>query len=429
MIERLPRHRRNLILGALLLLVLWFAWSIKAVLNPLLLGYTLAAIVAPFVRTLEKRGWRHRTAVVTVFSAALGSTLLVLLGLALQVRSLVIEVAAPGRGGEAVEAPVGDEAEPRGAAATSDGSVVDVVPPPASAEVPPQNGADVAAQDTSEPRVSPIVALVDRIDARVSQFVPLLEPGSVRGAFDALVSGGGDGGVLRAAGQASGQVARGLWSGLGSALEAIFGLSTLVLLVPLYAFFWMFEMDSLNAWVRRHVPVRERERTTRIAKRMGEILSRFFRGRLAICALKGAFVALALAICGVKYSLLLGTLAGLLSLIPFVGSVVAFALGLVVAVAYRENPWIGVVVAVAVYGSAELIEGYVLVPRILGESLGLSEVAVLFAVTAGGAALGLFGVLAALPIAAGIKVAFLEYVAPALKQWADESSPRAPSRP
>jgi predicted PurR-regulated permease PerM len=427
MIERLPRHRRNWILGALLLLVLWFAWSIKAVLNPLLLGYTLAAIVAPFVRTLEKRGWRHRTAVVTVFVAALGSTLLVLLGLALQVRSLVIEVAAPGRGGEAVEAPVGDESEPRAGAATSDGSVVDVVSP-AATEVPPQDGADVAAQDTSEPRVSPIVALVDRIDARVSQFVPLLEPGSVRGAFDALVSGGEDGGVLRAAGQASGQVARGLWSGLGSALEAIFGLSTLVLLVPLYAFFWMFEMDALNGWVRRHVPVRERERTSRIAKRMGEILSRFFRGRLAICALKGAFVAIALALCGVKYSLLLGTLAGLLSLIPFVGSVVAFALGLVVAVAYRENPWIGVAVAVAVYGVAELVEGYVLVPRILGESLGLSEVAVLFAVTAGGAALGLFGVLAALPIAAGIKVAFLEYVAPALKQWADESSPRAPSR-
>jgi predicted PurR-regulated permease PerM len=421
MIERLPRHRRNWILGALLLLALWFAWSIKSVLNPLLLGYTMAAIVAPFVRKLEKRGLSHRNAVVAVFVTALGTTLLVFLGLAVQLRSLVLEVAAP-RPAVVSEA---SPADTTGGSGASDGSVVDVVvPDQAASEANPEAPLDAGSD---EARVSPIVALVDRIDARASEFVPLLEPGTLRSAFDTLVTGG-DGSVLRAAGQAGGQVARGLWSGLGSALEAVFGLSTLVLLVPLYAFFWMFEMDALHTWVRRHVPVRERERTTRIARRMGEILSRFFRGRLAICALKGAFVTVALAICGVKYSLLLGTLAGLLSLIPFVGSVVAFVLGLVVAVAYRDNPWIGVLIAVAVYGLAEAIEGYVLVPRILGESLGLSEVAVLFAVTAGGAALGLFGVLAALPIAAGIKVAFLEYVAPALAQWADESSSRLETR-
>ena len=71
---------------------------------------------------------------------------------------------------------------------------------------------------------------------------------------------------------------------------------------------------------------------------------------------------------------------------------------------------------------AELLEGYVLLPRILGESLGLSDVTVLFVVTAGGAALGLLGVLIALPVAAVIKIVWLEFVEPALEQFAEEES-------
>jgi len=410
MIERLPRHQRNLALAALLLLVLWFAWSIRSVLNPLLLGYTMAAIVAPLVRRLEKRGFRHRTAVATVFVGAMGATMLVAVGLAFQVRALVVEI-----GGvrsvpqETAEAPAGVEVAP------TDPSLVEITSPDV-VDTP------VPEPLPTEPAPSRLVALVDRIDAAVAANVPIVEPGALRGAWDAFVTSESESGVLQAAGQAGGRVAQGLWSAVRTALESIFGLSTLVLLVPLYAFFWMFEMDAMHAWVARHVPVRERTRTSRIATRMGEILSRFFRGRLTICLLKGAFVSLALLVCGVEYSLLLGSLAALLSLVPFIGSVVSFALGALVAIAYQETWWVGLVIAALVYGLAEMLEGYVLMPRILGDSLGLSEVAVLFAVTAGGAALGLFGVLAALPIAAAIKVMFVEYVEPALAQWADESS-------
>ncbi|MEZ5977121.1 MAG: AI-2E family transporter [Planctomycetota bacterium] len=444
MIERLPRHKRNIALLVLGILVVWFAWSIRSVLNPLLLGYILAAIVQPVVRRLVKRGLKRRTAVVVVFASAALATLLVGLGLFVQLRSLVLdlgragaaraELVATNEGGS--ESAARDESgadAPRAAAPpNSGGSVAEVAPPQVGADasdanVPEAPEESAGTSGSEEDDTAPIAALLARTEHYLQDLLGLDDD-----AFDEItatiadLTGQEPGSVTSAAAAAGQRMATGLWASLRRFFGAVSGLTTLALLVPLYAFFWMFEMDAMHRWIRGHIPVRERTRTSRLAAKMGEILSRFFRGRLTICLIKGALVTVLLLAVGVRYSLLLGMLAGILSLVPFVGSLVAFALGAVVAAASWDGWVAGVLIAAVVYGAAELIEGYVLMPRILGDSLGLSEVAVLFAVTAGGAALGLFGVLAALPIAAAIKVVFREYVDPALTQWAEEESTPAP---
>lgn len=435
MIERLPRNKRNIALAAMAILVLWFGWSIRSVLNPLILGYILAAIVVPVVRVLTKRGWNHRNAVVVVFASAMAVSILVGLGIAVQLRFLVRDLMPASDASAQVEL----EASTDDAKTNESVGVVDVKPPANSGvvELLPNGapmgstepdagdasdadgglgsgaGADMAANGDDE---RPLNRVIERADAWVLETfgVELLNDSERRALVNFLPT---DEAELT---QAGSRVALGIWSRLRALTATIFGLSTLVLLVPLYAFFWMFEMDAMHGWLRRHIPERERGRSSRMAEKMGDILARFFRGRLTICVLKGLLITVALAVAGVPYSILLGLLAGIFSLVPFVGSVVAFALGTLVALGSHDPWWFALVVTIVIYGAAELIEGYILMPRILGDSLGLSEVAVLFAVTAGAASLGLFGVLAALPLAAAIKVAFTEYVDPALTQWADE---------
>jgi len=465
MLERLPRNKRNIGLAVLAVLVLWFAWSIRSVINPLILGYMLAAIVVPIVRGLTRRGWSHRTAVVVVFASATLLTLIVAVGMAIQVRFLVADLVpsvAEHDAEAAAEQVEGEQvARSGGDRSSGDGSAGDGAADPGASTGSSTGGVEVSDGVTEFPRDGAPTgegSTEGDGDAGDGQDAPganaeegteqdaelVVDPDRPLSAllrnvndwvFDAtgtqLLSEEDRDELLALAAEnesklagAGGRVAIGLWQRTQGALETIFGLSTLVLLVPLYAFFWMFEMDAMHAWIRRHIPVRERGRTTRMATQMGDILSRFFRGRLTICLVKGVLITVCLAIAGIPYSILLGMLAGLLSLVPFVGSVVAFALGAAVALGTRDPWWAALLITGAIYGAAELIEGYVLMPRILGESLGLSEVAVLFAVTAGGAALGLFGVLAALPLAAAVKVAFTEYVDPALTQWAEETSNR-----
>jgi predicted PurR-regulated permease PerM len=149
------------------------------------------------------------------------------------------------------------------------------------------------------------------------------------------------------------------------------------------------------------------------------VLSSFLRGRLVVSLLKGAFIALGLWMIGVPYALLLGCLAAFLSLIPFVGPMIAFLLGFLLAMLHRElfdALWrVGLI-----YVLAEFVEGYVLMPKVLGESLGLHPMVVLASLMIGGAALGMFGLLLALPIAATVIILTREIVLPALAKTSAE---------
>lgn len=389
MIEDLSPRKRNIALAILAALVLWFAWSIRAVVNPLLLGYLLAFIVLPLVRKLKARGLGHGVSVSIVFFA-MGSITLVI-----------------------------------GAAflAQSQDLVEDVLAVPGAAAGGPAELQDEALDVTEESH-----SWLDRTLHQGSEWLERwIGPGwfgSDRWSSENLLAWG-RGYLLEneqaqdAATNAGISAARVLGRLVGRAADAVFGIGSLVFLVPLYAFFWLFEIDRLHSWVEAHLPVRYRAQFTSIGSQVGELISSFFRGRVFISVIKGIGITLGFWAAGAPYPLLVGMTGGVLGLLPFVGGLAGFAIGaLAASLAY---PWFAaILLSGAIFSLMEMFEGYVLMPRVLGKSLGLSDVAVLFSVTAGGAALGLLGVLIALPLAAVSKVLFLEFVEPALQQFASE---------
>ncbi|MHC4263844.1 MAG: AI-2E family transporter [Planctomycetota bacterium] len=364
MLEDLSRHKRNMGLLAVALVVGFFAWKIRAVINPLILGYLLAFILQPAVERLQARGLKRSGAVLSVFGLAFGGTLLLGLGVVYQGRVL-IERFSP------------DET-------TAEIELIE-----SAEEVPPAEEVDEGGSEhqTGSERLEAFrVWLEERLGPEWVPPAPSLE------AFEALFEENEDARAF--AGKAGVAVA----STLGGALRSFFG---------------------GVVGIRDHIPVRQRDRFVSLFERLGEVLSVFFRGRLLVCLIKGGFLTVALIVAGIPFALLLGLGGGFLSIVPFLGGIAAFGAALVVAL--TTHSLVHALVATAlIFALAELFEGYVLMPRILGDSLGLTDVTVLFAITAGGAALGLLGVLIALPLAAAVKILYQEFVEPALEQFVEE---------
>lgn len=368
MLERLPRTKRNVILVLLGAFALWFLWTIRAVVNPLLLGYLLAFILHPAVQRVRSFGLSHRAAVSTIFALgflAIGGTGF---GVFWQTRHLVRGIAA-----------------------------------------------DPELRSRLEQRVSEARATVS--DWLGPEFAPDLDVGSLVESARELVQ---ESEGVPAAGKASLAAAGQALGIVGGWLGSIVGLIGVLILIPIYTYFLLFELERLHAAGRRFLPVRDRERLSHVATQIGGVISNFFRGRLGVCVLKGAFLTLGLWLAGVPYALLFGAASGLLSLIPFAGPFLGFLGALLVGT--LEHGFVsGLLRTGIVFGLGELLEGYVLIPKILGDSLGLHPVVVLFVILAGGAALGMLGVLIALPVAASLLIVFRELIMPGLQKSLDEA--------
>jgi predicted PurR-regulated permease PerM len=138
-----------------------------------------------------------------------------------------------------------------------------------------------------------------------------------------------------------------------------------------------------------------------------------------VCLCKGIFLALGLWIAGVQYSVLIGLGTGFLTLIPFVGSLIGFIVALVFAF-LDYDVFSSLMRTGIVFLLAEALENYVLIPKILGDSLGLHPIVVIFSLLAGAASLGMFGLLIALPLTASLVILAREFVLPVLADLADQ---------
>ena len=191
-----------------------------------------------------------------------------------------------------------------------------------------------------------------------------------------------------------------VWSG-GLAL---INFVALLLVTPVVAFYLLMDWDRIVAAVDDYLPREHRETIHHLSRELDRVLSGFVRGQLSVCLILGVFYAAALMIVGLKFGLLIGIFAGLISFIPFVGSIVGGLLSVGVAAAqYWEDPvWIAVVAAIFAVGQA--VEGNFLTPKLVGGKVGLHPVWLLFALSAFGVVFGFVGVLIAAPAAAVIGV-------------------------
>ena len=193
---------------------------------------------------------------------------------------------------------------------------------------------------------------------------------------------------------------RSLWSG-GRALVSIF---SLVVVTPVVAFYLIYDWHRMVKGVDGWIPVQHRETVHELAREIDAAISGFFRGQTAVCLILGSFYAVALTFTGLNFGLLIGIISGLITFIPYIGSMTGLILSLGVAVAQFWPAYGLIVIVLGIFLVGQFIEGYVLAPKLVGESVGLHPVWVIFALLAFGYLFGFVGLLVAVPLAATIGV-------------------------
>ena len=192
-------------------------------------------------------------------------------------------------------------------------------------------------------------------------------------------------------------------TGVTGAGFAIFNVLSLAVVTPVVGFYLLRDWQRVIAMVDSWLPHRYADVIRAQAREVDRILSAWVRGQALCCLILALFYASALTVAGLDLGLIVGMAAGLLSFIPYVGSITGglTAIGLALAQYQRWSGVIGVGVVLIV---GQILEGYVIYPRFLGDRVELPAVWVIFALFAGGAAFGFVGVMLAVPVAATIGV-------------------------
>lgn len=212
---------------------------------------------------------------------------------------------------------------------------------------------------------------------------------------------------------------------------ALFNLMSLLIITPLVTFYMLNDWDRLVAKVDGWIPRDHVKMVRGIARDINSAMAGFIRGQGTVCLLLGIFYAVALTVAGLNFGLLIGLTAGVLSFIPFVGSAIGGVLAVVTALVQFWPDWIQILIIAAIFGAGQFIEGNFLSPKLVGRSIGMHPVWLMFALLAFGYLFGFVGILLAVPLAAAIGVLsrfFLnQYLASQL--YLGGARPNAPASP
>ena len=174
-------------------------------------------------------------------------------------------------------------------------------------------------------------------------------------------------------------------------------------LIPILTFYLLRDWDSIVAHLGALVPSSQRQTIFKLARDTDEILGAFLRGQLLVMFALALIYSLGLTLVGLKFAVAIGVVAGLVSFVPYLGFV--FGIGLAsLTVALEPNPLWHLVGVFVTFTAAQMLEGTVLTPKLVGDRIGLHPVMVIFAIAAGGQLFGFFGILLALPAAAALSV-------------------------
>jgi predicted PurR-regulated permease PerM len=190
-----------------------------------------------------------------------------------------------------------------------------------------------------------------------------------------------------------------LLGGTASAVGAIVA----ALVVPVFAFYLLYDFDALVAKAAELIPPRHRPEAHSFFREVDAVLGQFFRGQFTVMAILATLYSAGYGLIGVPLALPIGIMAGLLSFIPYVGSTLALGAALLMT-ALDWQGWTQILWVLGVHAVIQGLEGFVVTPKIMGDTVGISAIAVLFALLVGAELLGFTGVLLAVPAAAVIKI-------------------------
>lgn len=180
---------------------------------------------------------------------------------------------------------------------------------------------------------------------------------------------------------------------------ALIGWLVNLLIVPVVAFYLLRDWDLLIERVHNLIPLSVEPTVVRLAHESDRTLGGFLRGQVTVMIVLGFIYGIGLWLVGIDVGPLIGMIAGLISFVPYLGAIIGVLMAIVAAlVQYQDGFHLMLVLIVFVVGQS--LEGYVLVPKLVGDKIGMHPVAVIFAVLAGGELFGFIGVLLALPVAA-----------------------------
>ena len=218
-----------------------------------------------------------------------------------------------------------------------------------------------------------------------------------------------------------------LWSS-GMALVSVV---SLFVVTPVVAFYMLLDWDRMVASVDRWVP-RDHVATVRsIAADINTATAGFVRGQGTLCLVLGAMYATGLTLTGLNFGILIGLFAGLISFIPYVGSLTGLVLAVGVAFVQFWPDWTMIVAVAVVFFIGQFIEGNILQPRLVGKSVGLHPVWLMFSLFAFGALFGFVGLLIAVPASAAVAVlvrfAIARYLESPLYKGHGSTAPELPA--
>jgi len=186
--------------------------------------------------------------------------------------------------------------------------------------------------------------------------------------------------------------------------KAIVDVMSLLVVTPVVAFYILLDWDRMVRKVDSWIPRDQVLVVRQIAREMDQSVAGFIRGQGSLCLILGIYYAVGLSLVGLNFGLLIGFVAGMISFIPYIGSLIGLVMAIGVALVqfWPDFPWI--IVVAAVFFSGQFLEGNILQPKLVGQSVGLHPVWLMFALFAFGALFGFVGLLIAVPAAAVVGV-------------------------
>lgn len=196
----------------------------------------------------------------------------------------------------------------------------------------------------------------------------------------------------------------GLFARIWSSGKALINIMSLMVVTPVVAFYMLLDWDRMVNKIDSWIPRDNLQTVRQIARDIDRAVAGFIRGQVSLCVILGSYYAIGLSLAGLNFGLLIGLFAGLISFIPYVGSLTGLILAISVGLVqfWPDWPWVCLIFGIIVFG--QFMEGNILQPKLVGSSVGLHPVWLMFALFAFGAIFGFIGLLVAVPAAAACGV-------------------------
>jgi predicted PurR-regulated permease PerM len=195
-----------------------------------------------------------------------------------------------------------------------------------------------------------------------------------------------------------------LANGLLSSALGILNAVIFIVVVPVVAFYLLLDWNKLVARVDSLIPLDHAPTFRRLGAEINTVIAGFVRGQVSVCLILGTFYSIALMLAGLQYGMVVGAIAGAITFIPYIGSLIGGMLAIGLALFQFWGNWMEIGLIAGIFAVGQFVEGNILTPKLVGQSVGLHPVWLLFALSVFGALFGFAGLLVAVPVAAAIGV-------------------------